>query len=114
MQPALNAAIAVGVGVGESAAPWADFFYSNLAPYGYWVNRPSYGWAFVPRHRPPRLAPLLRPAAGLHRLRLDLRVGRAVRLGDLSLRPLGLDPDYGWEWIPGTDWGPAWVSWQQP
>jgi hypothetical protein len=23
------------------------------------------------------------------------------------------DPDYGWEWIPGDEWAPAWVSWQE-
>jgi hypothetical protein len=23
------------------------------------------------------------------------------------------DPDYGWEWIPGDEYAPAWVSWQE-
>ena len=23
------------------------------------------------------------------------------------------DPYAGWLWVPGTDWGPAWVAWQQ-
>ncbi len=90
-----------------------DFFYSNLAPYGYWVNRPSYGWAFVPRH-----------------VRHGWRPYSAGRWAYtdygwtwVSAEPFGwatyhygrwdLDPDYGWEWIPGTDWGPAWVSWQE-
>ncbi|HXO42039.1 MAG TPA: DUF6600 domain-containing protein, partial [Thermoanaerobaculia bacterium] len=22
------------------------------------------------------------------------------------------DSDYGWEWIPGYEWGPAWVAWR--
>jgi hypothetical protein len=22
------------------------------------------------------------------------------------------DPTYGWVWVPGTEWGPAWVSWR--
>jgi hypothetical protein len=111
MQPALNAAIAVGVGVHGTVG--VDFFYSNLAPYGYWVNRPSYGWAFVPRH-----------------IRHGWRPYSAGRWAYtdygwtwVSSEPYGwatyhygrwdLDPDYGWSWIPGTDWGPAWVSWQE-
>jgi hypothetical protein len=24
-----------------------------------------------------------------------------------------LDPEYGWEWVPGNEWAPAWVSWQE-
>src|SRR5258708_23878540 len=47
-QPALNAAVAVAVGVHGTVG--VDFFYNNLAPYGYWVNRPSYGWVWCPRH----------------------------------------------------------------
>ncbi|HEY6320985.1 MAG TPA: DUF6600 domain-containing protein [Thermoanaerobaculia bacterium] len=113
MQPALNAAIAVGVGVGVHGTVGVDYFYSNLAPYGYWVNRPSYGWAFVPRH-----------------VRHGWRPYSAGRWAYtdygwtwVSAEPFGwatyhygrwdLDPDYGWSWIPGTDWGPAWVSWQE-
>jgi hypothetical protein len=23
------------------------------------------------------------------------------------------DPEYGWFWIPGDEWGPAWVDWRQ-
>src|SRR5262245_49949441 len=50
VRPALNASF-VSVGVqGRVGAVGVDFFYSNLAPYGYWVDRPSYGWVWVPRH----------------------------------------------------------------
>ena len=38
---------------------------------------------------------------------------QGVRLGCLSLRPLGLDPQLGWLWIPGDVWGPAWVQWRR-
>jgi len=24
-----------------------------------------------------------------------------------------MDPQYGWVWIPGTDWAPAWVVWRE-
>ena len=66
----------------------------------------------VPAPRARGLAPLHGRPLGGQRLRLDLGLLRAVRLGDLPLRPLGLGPLVGWLWVPGTDWGPAWVSWQ--
>jgi hypothetical protein len=111
VQPALNAALAVGVGF--HGAVGVDFFYSNLAPYGYWVNRPNYGWVWAPRHVRHGWRPY--------------SAGRWVYTDYgwtwVSSEPFGwatyhygrwdLDPDYGWEWVPGTDWGPAWVSWQE-
>jgi len=110
VQPALNAAVAVGVGFHGTVG--VDFFYSNLAPYGYWVNRPSYGWVWLPRHARHGWRPY--------------SAGRWVYTDYgwtwASAEPFGWatyhygrwydDPDYGWGWVPGTDWGPAWVSWQ--
>jgi hypothetical protein len=111
MQPALNAAIAVGVGFHGTVG--VDYFYSNLAPYGYWVERPSYGWVWVPRH----VRHHWRPYSSGRWVYTDYGWTWA------SSEPFGwatyhygrwnLDPDYGWEWVPGTDWGPAWVSWQE-
>jgi hypothetical protein len=113
VQPALNAAF-VSVGVhGRIGAVGVDFFYNNLAPYGYWVDRPSYGWVWVPRH----IRHHWRPYSN----------GRWVWTDYgwtwVSNEPYGwatyhygrwnCDRDYGWEWVPGTDWGPGWVSWRQ-
>jgi len=113
MQPALNAAIAVGVGVGVHGTVGVDFFYSNLAPYGYWVNRPSYGWAFVPRHirhgwRPYSYGRWAYTDYGWTWVSSEPFGWATYHYGRWAL-----DPDYGWEWVPGTDWGPAWVSWQE-
>jgi hypothetical protein len=113
-QAATFAAIGVGLGIhGRVGAVGVDFFYSNLAPYGYWIDRPSYGWVWVPRH----VRHGWRPYSS----------GRWVYTDYgwtwVSSEPYGWatyhygrwynDPDYGYEWVPGTDWGPAWVSWQQ-
>ncbi len=113
VQPALNAAVGVSVGVGFHGTVGVDAFYSNLAPYGYWVDRPSYGWVWVPRH----VRHSWRPYS----------YGRWAYTDYgwtwVSDEPFGWatyhygrwwnDPNYGWEWVPGTDWGPAWVSWQE-
>lgn len=88
------------------------FFYDELSPYGDWVHTRSYGWAWFPRN----VHPYWRPYVD----------GRWVTTDYgwtwVSQEPFGWatyhygrwtwDPRFGWLWIPGTEWGPAWVSWQ--
>lgn len=87
-------------------------FYDGLSPYGEWVSAGSgvYGW------RPSRVAAGWRPYT----------VGRWCWTDDgwywVSDEPWGwaayhygrwtYDDYYGWIWIPGYDWAPAWVEWR--
>ncbi len=92
-----------------------DDFYADLAPYGEWFDLPGYGRVF-------------RPYASV--------VGDDFRPyatgGQWVYTPYGwsfvsdlpfawatfhygrwaLDVTYGWIWVPGTVWGPAWVDWR--
>jgi len=45
------ALISAGLHIGPSGHARVDigFFYDDLAPYGSWVERPSYGWVWSPR-----------------------------------------------------------------
>jgi hypothetical protein len=85
-------------------------YAATFNQYGYWQNEPTYGYVWYPRVRPG---------------------WRPYYYGQWSsLRPwgwtwIGSDPwawpthHYGrwgfsagsWFWIPGSSWGPAWVSW---
>jgi hypothetical protein len=103
-----------GYGSGYEGGPQVDvgFFYDELSPYGDWVHTPEYGWAWFPRD----VAPYWRPYSD----------GRWVQSDYgwtwVSFEPFGwatyhygrwvLDRRFGWLWIPGTEWGPAWVAWQ--
>ncbi len=87
-------------------------FYSSLGPYGEWipVGGDLYGW------RPVGVA------AGWH----PYMYGRWAWTDDgwfwVSDEPWGwavfhygrwyFDDYYGWVWIPGYDWAPAWVEWR--
>ncbi len=89
------------------------FFYNELSPYGEWVRHPYYGWVWFPRHVRAGWRPY--------------SVGRWVESDYgwtwVSYEPFGWatyhygrwawDRYVGWLWVPGTDWGPAWVAWQQ-
>ena len=88
------------------------FFYEELSPYGDWVLTRDYGWAWFPYD----VHPYWRPYSD----------GRWVVTEYgwtwVSYEPFGWatyhygrwarDPRFGWLWVPGTIWGPAWVSWQ--
>ncbi len=105
-------AASVGISVSGGAVD-VGFFYDDLASYGNWVQRPSYGWVW----RPQAVASSWRP----------YQRGHWVQTDDgwtwISTEPYGWatyhygrwyqDPSEGWEWVPGNDWGPAWVSWQE-
>jgi hypothetical protein len=109
-QPSISA----GLHIGPSGRANVDvgFFYDDLASYGHWIQRPSYGWVWTPRV----VARSWRPYEDGHWVWTDL--GWTW----VSNEPFGWatyhygrwydDPDYGWEWVPGNQWAPAWVDWQ--
>lgn len=87
-------------------------FYQDLAPYGQWIEDPQYGYVWS-----PNVDATFRPY---------YTNGNWVmtNYGNtwVSNYPWGwacfhygrwtYDGYYGWLWIPGSDWGPAWVSWR--
>jgi len=109
-----NAPWPIFVGEGRAAGGQVDinFFYTNLAPYGHWVQAPDYGWKWLPFN----LASGWRPYSLGHWAMTDYgwtwvsdesfgwatyHYGRWVN-----------ESNYGWGWVPGYDWGPAWVAWR--
>eukprot|EP01039_Chlorochromonas_danica_P015767 gene15767-18569_t len=87
-------------------------FYDDLQPYGTWVSDDQYGNVWV-----PNVDEDFRPYATRgHWVVTDY--GNTW----VSDYPWGwatfhygrwrYDDYYGWEWIPGHHWAPAWVSWR--
>ncbi|MDB5031884.1 DUF6600 domain-containing protein [Mucilaginibacter sp.] len=87
-------------------------FYDNLQPYGTWISDPQYGDVWV-----PDVDEDFRPYATQGHWVLTEYGNTWV-----SDYPWGwatfhygrwrYDDYYGWEWIPGYEWAPAWVSWR--
>jgi hypothetical protein len=90
-------------------APSVDSYQQTLSPYGSWQTDPSYG-----QYWQPRVAADWQPYSD----------GQWIWTGYgwtwVSNEPWGWTFHYGrwaylrprgWVWIPGTVWGPAWVSW---
>jgi hypothetical protein len=98
-----RASVAVHVDIG--------FFYDALAPYGSWVTLARYGDVWL-----PDVPPWWRPYSD----------GRWAYTDDgwawVDNEPWGwavfhygrwaFDGDYGWVWVPGDVWAPAWVAWR--
>lgn len=90
-----------------------SLFYNSLSPYGSWVPISGYGYGWYPSQAGPGWQPYMD--------------GQWVWSDQgwtwASAEPWGwatyhygrwiYDPYYGWTWIPGSVWAPAWVSWYQ-
>jgi hypothetical protein len=88
-------------------------FYDALSPYGQWINNPQYGYVWM-----PNVGPDFKPYS---------TNGNWVYTDGgwtwASNYPWGwatfhygrwfFEEGYGWMWIPGTEWAPAWVSWRR-
>lgn len=91
-----------------------NFFYDNLSPHGSWIDVAGYGYCFQPSVAVDNAD--WRPYADGYWAYTDVGwtwvsyedFGWATyhygRWTDLA--------DYGWVWVPGYEWGPAWVSWR--
>lgn len=88
-----------------------DLFHDRLSPYGMWITG-RYGRCWVPRGRP----------AGWRPYTLGYWAYSDEGWVWISDEPFGwatyhygrwyFDPEYGWVWVPGTEWGPSWVAWR--
>ncbi len=99
----------------RSQAPSVEvgFFYGALSPYGEWVRHPYYGWVWFPRNmqagwRPYSNGRWVMSDYGWTWVSYE-RFGWAT----YHYGRWAWDRYVGWLWVPGTDWAPAWVAWQQ-
>src|SRR6476620_5350131 len=107
--------ISAGIHIGSSGRASVDlgFFYDNLSSYGNWIERPSYGWVWTPS----QVSSSWRPYQDGHWVWTD------QGWTWVTDEPYGWatyhygrwydDPEIGWSWVPGDEWAPSWVSWQE-
>jgi hypothetical protein len=88
-----------------------SFFYDSLAPYGSWVTVSNYGRCWRPAHVSAGWQPYLDGEwaytdAGWTWVSFDPWGGDPYHYGTWVFTAR-----YGWVWIPGDVWAPAWVTW---
>src|SRR5687767_14335494 len=90
--------------------PSLSVFYEQLAPYGRWIDHPYHGRVFIPADRgyePYRDGQWIYTDAGWY-WQSNEPFGWAVS----HYGQWDFDGQYGWLWVPGTDWAPAQVEWR--
>ena len=104
-------------GVGASAGSTrgqvsVSYFHETLSPYGEWFQEPSYGWCWTPYDASANW----RPYSDGHWVYTDYGWSWASNeswgWAPYHYGRWFFDGSYGWVWVPGTDWAPAWVAWR--
>lgn len=90
-----------------------EVFYESLAPYGEWVQMPPYGWVWIPYDvsydwRPYTNGYWIWTDAGWTWMSDEPFGWATYHYGRWNYSSY-----YGWYWVPGTQWGPAWVGWRR-
>jgi hypothetical protein len=90
-----------------------DFFYDSLSPYGDWCDTDRYGRVWQPHGVDRDWSPYSDgywsyTDAGWTWVSYEDFGGITYHYG----RWIQLD-EVGWCWVPGYEWGPAWVSWRR-
>ena len=95
------------------AAVDVSYFYDALSPYGRWVEYGPYGWCWSPDNvalgwRPYSDGEWVYSDFGWTWCSSEPWGWAAFHYGRWAF-----DPSYGWLWVPGTVWAPAWVAWRE-
>ena len=87
-------------------------FYTQLSPYGRWIYDPAYGYVWQPYAG----AGFMPYSTAGHWVYTDMGWSWASDYAwgwaPFHYGRWDYTAAYGWYWIPGTIWGPAWVSWR--
>jgi hypothetical protein len=112
-----EAAPPMGAEVDDKDPRALEQFQTQLAPYGSWADDPKYGHVWVPAQSVvgENFSPYV--TAGHWALDTD---DNYVWVSDYPFGNVVFHygrwawTSYGWSWIPGYQYAPAWVSWRVP
>jgi hypothetical protein len=89
-----------------------SYFYDNLAPYGEWINNPSYGWVWTPYDMSAGWRPYTDGCWQYTDYGWSWASNEPWGWAPYHYGRWFFDDNYGWVWVPGTEWAPAWVAWR--
>jgi hypothetical protein len=98
-----------------SPPPDVSYFYNDLAPYGSWVSLPGVGWCWQPSVVVVNRG--WRPYCDSgHWVYTDdgwfWQSDYSWGWAPFHYGRWYMDASCGWVWLPGREWGPAWVTWR--
>lgn len=89
-----------------------ETFYHELEPYGTWIEDRDYGYVWLP-DVPRDFHPYVTDGHWIMTEYGNTWVSHYTwGWAPFHYGRWRYDDYYGWMWIPGTEWGPAWVAWR--
>jgi len=89
-----------------------SFFYDELSPYGEWFQIQGYGWVWTPNNVPHGWRPYTHGRWAYTDDGWTWISDWEWGWGPFHYGRWLLDNQYGWVWVPGREWAPAWVAWR--
>ncbi|AKQ64012.1 Proline-rich protein [Myxococcus hansupus] len=93
-------------------SPTLSDFQQALDPYGEWVQTPDYGLVWVPSDTPQGWRPYTDGRWAYTDQGWTFVSNASWGWAPFHYGRWAVVQPYGWTWIPGYDWAPAWVTWR--
>ena len=87
-------------------------FYDELAPYGPWYWTEPWGWVWTPARVPYEWRPYTMGRWVYTEYGWTWDTFEDWGWATYHYGRWLLEPRLGWVWVPGDQWGPAWVAWR--
>jgi hypothetical protein len=96
----------------STEAPTLDQFKEALTPYGRWIQTPEYGLVWVPRDVTPEWRPYSNGQWEYDEQGWTFVASEPWGWAPFHYGRWFYEPRFGWAWVPGYRWAPAWVTWR--
>ena len=103
--------ISASYGSGGSQVSFS-YFYDNLADDGEWFQEPTYGWVWTPYDMSSDWRPYYNGNWEYTDYGWSWASNERFGWATYHYGRWLFDDNYGWVWVPGTQWAPAWVAWR--
>ena len=97
----------------SEAQPDYSMFYEGLAPYGSWLEVNGYGYCWQPTIGIAGWRPYLDGCWVWSSFGWAWQTNEPFGWATYHYGRWVNLSGYGWVWVPGSEWAPAWVAWRQ-
>ena len=90
-----------------------EYFYDKLSPYGHWAGMDELGWVWQPTNIGTNWRPYSDGSWVYTNEGWSFNSSAAWSWAAYHYGRWSFQGTYGWVWVPGTEWAPAWVAWRK-
>lgn len=90
-----------------------EYFYDKLSPYGHWAEMDELGWVWQPASIGTDWRPYSDGSWVYTNEGWSFNCSAPWSWAAYHYGRWSFQGTYGWVWVPGTEWAPAWVAWRK-